>query len=317
MEAPDIPGLHHITIISGEPNSNIHFYSRVLGLRLIKKTVNFDDNFTYHLYYGDRIGSPGTITTFFPWPDAKPGKNGTGLCKSTAYMIPKNSIDFWVNRLRQHNITTQPLIYRFGEPVIQFQDHDGVYLDLVGSDSVEQLSNADQVWNTDDIPVEHAIRAFHSVSLNLESVESTQDLLLLMGYTYKGKEGNRHRFIGKETEPGSIIDLVDISYEPGAMGKGIVHHVAFRCANDNEQAYWQETISGAGIPVTEVRDRQYFKSIYFQEPGGVLFEIATDPPGFTSDEPVEKLGSTLKLPSWLESRRKEIEAHLPKIKQGL
>ncbi len=314
METPDIPGLHHVTIISGDPQQNIDFYTKVLGLRMVKKTVNFDDNFTYHLYYGDRVGSPGTIITFFPWPQAQPGKNGTGLTKSTAYMIPKSSMDFWEKRLKKHGVSTEPITERFGEPVLQFQDQDGVYLDLIGSDSADQLSNADQVWSTDDIPEEHAIRAFHGVTLNLESVEPTKDLLLLMGYTYEDVEGNRHRLQGKESEPGSIIDLVEISYEPGSMGKGIVHHIAFRCANDKEQAYWQETIAGAGIPVTEVRDRQYFKSIYFQEPGGVLFEIATDPPGFTSDEPVESLGSELKLPSWLESRRKEIEANLPIVK---
>lgn len=313
MSYPDIPGLHHVTIITGDPNTNIDFFNRILGLRLVKKTINFDDHFTYHLYYGDKIGSPGSIITFFPWPDSRPGQNGTGQAKATAFMIPENSVEFWQERLKSQNVELQPVTERYGEQVLQFRDPDGVYLELVASSLADQLSNTSQWWNTGDIPAEHAIRGFHSVTLNLESIDATKELLLLMGFSFIGKQGNRYRFQGVETEPGSIIDLAETSFQPGSMGKGIVHHVAFRCADDREQAYWQKTISGAGLPVTEVRDRQYFKSVYFQEPGGVLFEIATDIPGFTIDEPVENLGNDLKLPEWLEPRRNEIEPHLPKL----
>ncbi len=283
MSYPDIPGLHHVTIITGDPNTNIDFYNRILGLRLVKKTINFDDNYTYHLYYGDKAGSPGSIITFFPWPDSRPGQNGTGQARATAFMIPQNSVEFWQERLESQNVELQPITERYGEQVIQFRDPDGVYLELVGSPIADDLNNSSQWWSPGDLPAEHAIRGFHSVTLNLESIDATKELLLLMGYSFLGKQGNRYRFQGEETEPGSILDLTEISFQPGSMGKGIVHHIAFRCADDHEQAYWQKTISGAGLPVTEVRDRQYFKSVYFQELGGVLFEIATYSPGFTID----------------------------------
>lgn len=313
MSTPTVPGLHHVTILSGDPGENVDFYTRVLGLRMVKKTVNFDDNHTYHLYYGDTIGSPGTILTFFPWPQARPGRNGTGLTQATAFMIPENSTEYWKHRLEQHGVTIQPVTTRFGEEVIQFRDPHGVYIDLIASSKAEGIADAIQLWDKSDVPAEHAIRSFHSVSLNLESVEATGELLSLMGYQFVAKEGNRHRYKSDETQPGAYIDLIEMSYQPGAMGKGIVHHIAFRCADDEQQAYWQQTLHAAGIPVTEVRDRQYFRSIYFQEPGGVLFEIATDIPGFTSDETAEELGTSLKLPQWIESRRANIEANLPEL----
>ena len=313
MSTSSIPGLHHVTTIAGDPAQNRDFYTRILGLRLVKKTVNFDDPHTYHLYFGDRVGSPGTILTFFPIPRARPGQNGTGLAQATAFLIPQHSTDYWRERLHQFDIHVPPPDDRFDEQVLRFRDHDGTFIELVASSAAEESYDENLLPQADDIPAEHAIRAFHSVSLSLESVGATGKLLNLMGYVFQSKEGNRHRYVADPSQPGPFIDLVEMPYRQGAMGKGVVHHVAFRCADDEEQLSWQKTLWDAGISVSEVRDRQYFNSIYFHEPGGVLFEIATDPPGFTDDESVEALGSGLKLPYWLEDRRADIEANLPDL----
>jgi glyoxalase family protein len=309
---PQISGIHHITAIASSASENLAFYEEVLDLRLVKKTVNFDDPYTYHLYYGDSAGTPGNIITFFPWEKLPRGKTGAGMVKSIAFSIPMGSVDYWRKRLNAHGIETMEGD-RFGEHLIQFNDPHGLSLELIAAPAVHSTLNR----SPNPKSAARGIVGFHSATALLRSLEETQSLLVnLMGMALHDTEGNRYRFKMKSDDTfGCFYDVVvDAQAEDGWQGVGSVHHIAFRTPTDDEQKYWQKSLMDNGFSVTPIRDRKYFKSIYLHEPGGILFEIATDPPGFTVDESYESLGRDLKLPDRYESMRSEIEGRLPKLK---
>ncbi len=306
-----IAGLHHITAVTQDAQRNLDFYRNILGQRFIKKTVNFDDPGTYHFYFADAAGTPGTVLTFFPWQSMQRGSRGNGATNALAYRVPTGSLGFWQDHLRGHGVTTAEVEQRFGEQVLPFDDPDGMRIELVeGAPSAETVH-----WEEGPVDRRYALQGFHSTTLWLDQLKPTANLLTgLMGYTFTGQAGDRHRFTGTAGALGSIVDVV---IRPGGsrsnFGAGSIHHIAFRVPDDATQLEYQAALIAAGVGVTEVRDRSYFHSIYFREPGGVLFEIATATPGFAIDEPVEKLGEALKLPGWLEPRRTEIEAVLPAL----
>jgi glyoxalase family protein len=307
-----IPGLHHVTAIAKDPQRNLDFYVGLLGLRFVKRTVNFDDPGSYHFYFGDNRGTPGTILTFFPWPGARRGIRGTGQVEATAFAIPPDSIGFWLDRLKQHHVTAEKTSTPFGEEVIRLLDPDGLMIELIASSSHGKV----EPWPDSPVSAEHAVHGFHSVSAALEGYERTARLLTeTFGYRLIDESENRFRFASADdSASGRIIDL--LCQPDTAMGRvaaGSVHHIAFRAKDDAEQLRWREHLVDLGYNVTPVMDRDYFHSIYFREPGGVLFEIATDPPGFTLDEKLEELGTHLRLPRWLESARSQIEQILPPI----
>jgi glyoxalase family protein len=306
-----IQGLHHITAVASDPQANLLFYQRVLGQRLVKTTVNFDDPGTYHLYYGDEVGTPGTIMTFFPWRHMPRGRVGAGEASAVAYAIPVGSITYWADRLAGFGLSVREEEARFGQPTLRFYDPDGLKLELVATDEPSTIKH----WDSGPVELAYALRGFHSVTLLLAQVEATADLLVdWLGYRLVGREGARHRYAGASADRGLYVDLVHAPDEAGGrFGAGSIHHIAFRTVDDEEQIAYQTALYDAGVGVTDVKDRQYFHSIYFRSPGGVLFEIATDAPGFVYDEPVPALGSTLKLPPWMESRRSEIQTRLPAI----
>ena len=304
-----ISGLHHVTAIAGSPQANVDFYVGFLGLRLVKRTVNFDDPGTYHFYYGDEHGSPGSILTFFPWPHAVPGSAGAGTTRDTAFVVPPGSISFWSDRFQQAGHAFQGPFPCFDERCLAFQDPDGLSLRLV------EQSNAMAGPETTarHIPPEYAIRGFHGVSLSVANRTETARLLTeIFGYELVGEEQDVMRLRAQSGETASVVDLVT-SPAQSRMGAGVVHHVAFRVPDDDAQRIWQDRLSDAGLHVTDVKDRNYFRSVYFREPGGVLFELATDAPGFSVDEPIDELGRTLKLPPWLEVHRDRIESQLPPV----
>jgi glyoxalase family protein len=307
-----IPGLHHVTAIASDSQRNLDFYVGVLGLRFVKRTVNFDDPGTYHFYFGDRRGTPGTILTFFPWPGARRGIRGTGQVEATAFAIPPNSIGYWLDRLKQQRVTAERTSTRFGEEVIRLLDPDGLMIELIASNSHGQVD----LWPDSPVPAEHVLHGFHSVSAALEGYERTARLLTdSFGYRLIDESGNRFRFASADgSARGRIIDL--LCQPDTAMGRvaaGSVHHIAFQAKDDAEQLLWREHLVDLGYNVTPVIDRTYFHSIYFREPGGVLFEIATEPPGFTLDEKLDELGTHLRLPPGMESARSQIEEILPPI----
>jgi glyoxalase family protein len=306
-----LPGIHHVTAITADAQKNIDFYSGVLGLRLVKLTVNFDDPGSYHLYYGDELGRPGTIMTFFAWPGAHRGRIGPSQVTATAFTVPSASIDYWMTRLKEKGVATKPIVERFGERVIGFVDADGMPLEIVGS-----ALPVGEAWKAGPVPMENAIRGFHSATVSEEGYENTAKLLTeVMGYQSIGSDQNRFRYHTTAGGLASIVDLVCVPDAPhGSMGAGVVHHIAFRTKDDTQQAAWHAAIASRGLNVSPVMDRTYFHSIYYREPGGVLFEIATENPGFTADQPAEELGKKLMLPAWLEKYRGEIERVLPKLK---
>ena len=310
-DALRVPGIHHVTAISGPAQQNVDFYADLLGLRTIKQTVNFDDPGTHHLYYGDQSGTPGTAMTFFPWEHAAQGAPGSGVTEATGFSVPPGSLEFWADRLEAAGASPREVTTRFGEESLRCEDPDGLVFELVAGPATRETSAGRPVHA--DVPAEFAIRAFHGVLLDVMDPDPTARLLTdVMGFEHVGEYGGRLRFRGNEQDVGSIVDLR--SAGSGAMprmGRGSVHHVAFRARDDDEQQSWRETVAGTGIPVTTVKDRCYFRSIYFREPGGVLFEIATDTPGFGVDESPMELGRSLKLPPWFEARREELEARLP------
>ena len=307
-----MPGLHHITAIAGNPLRNFDFYTRTLGLRLVKRTVNFDDPGTYHFYYGDETGRPGTILTFFPWEQADKGRAGVGETQQTAFRIPERSLGYWTHRLIEKGVAHEALEKRFGESVLPFSDPDGMSLALVGVPDVEN----EPMWSNGEIPAEHAIRGLHGVTLLLDSAAKTGAILSnVFGFKEVGREGSVIRYRTPQSSQGSIVDIYEAKgFLPGHQGRGSVHHIAFRAAGDAEQAEMAgKLVTQHKLRHTEQRDRNYFRSIYFREPGGVLFEIATDVPGFTVDEPVAALGQSLKLPAFLEPLRQKIERVLPSL----
>ena len=304
-----IEGLHHVTAIAETPQVNINFYAGVLGLRLVKLTVNFDDPTTYHLYYGDGQGHPGTIMTFFPWPGASRGRIGTGQLTITSFAVPDKSLPYWRERLRKRGVDFEEVTSDFGEELLFLRDPDGLQLELVSTSN----ANPDRVWERGPVPTEHGVRGFHHVTLSESGYERTASLLTdVLGFKQIAKQGNRFRYAIADGAPSTMVDLVCAPEgRPGRVAVGTVHHVAWRTATNAEQVQWQDTLAKHEYDVTPIIDRQYFHSIYFREPGGVLFEIATDPPGFATDETVERLGTSLKLPPWLEEDRPELERLLP------
>jgi glyoxalase family protein len=304
-----IQGLHHVTAIAGNAQRNHNFYTRILGLRLVKKTVNFDDPYTYHFYYGNEMGEPGTILTFFPWEGVGPGKNGAGMATEITYHIDPRAIDFWTDRFKKLNVVTEKTIERFGEICLPFTDPDGLRLSLLSS----SVSDERKGWQTEQIKPEEATKGFHSVTLTVRKLDKTAEVLTdLLGYRLLSQEDNRYRFICPDISTASIIDILEEpEAAPGRNSAGTNHHIAFRVANPEIQMAFREKIAKKGLHITSQIDRQYFFSIYFREPGGVLFEIATDNPGFTVDEPLNELGTNLKLPEQYEPIRAKIEEVLP------
>lgn len=304
MTKPVIPGIHHVTAISGPAQANVTFYTGTLRQRLVKKTVNFDAPDTYHLYYGDDVGSPGTILTFFPFADAGQGRAGPGMASAYAYAVPKGGFDGWMDRLALNAEDYDGPSERFGQRVITLRDADGAPVELVETDRAS------------DAPLD----GFHSVTLWERDLGPTARLLTeAFGYQEQGHETDRGverlRLVAPGAERGNIIDLIRTDSPAKARpGAGTIHHVAFRARSDMEQRDWQEVLAAYGHPTTPVIDRQYFNAIYFREPGGVLFEIATDPPGFAVDEPVATLGQALKLPAKYEAMRDRITQILPPLK---
>lgn len=307
-----IPGIHHITAIASDPQKNVDFYTDVLGLRLVKQTVNFDDPNTYHLYYGDEAGQPGTILTFFPWPGARRGRRGNGQVTVTSFSVPTGAIGYWQDRIERYGIIGRDVQTRFDETVLTFEDPDGMWLELVAHEGAGQQAG----WERGLVPVEYAIRGFFGATVWVHDFEPTAQLLAeQFGFTHTVDVGTRHRFVAPAGGIGSVLDVVHRpNGDVGRGGAGTVHHIAWRTPNEETQLAWRERLTDAGLQVTSVRDRQYFHSIYFRERGGVLFEIATDPPGFTLDEAREELGAHLKLPPWLESQREQISRRLPPLR---
>ncbi len=306
-----ISGIHHVTAIASDPQRNLDFYTEVLGMRLVKRTVNFDDPGTYHLYFGDEVGTPGSILTFFSWPMGARGSPGVGQVEATSFGIPENSLSYWERRLLAAGIPAERSGKRFDEEVLTFVDPDGLKLELVAH---PQRAGALRAWKEASVSAQHALRGFYSVTLCEQGYESTVEVLETMGFRKVGEQGNRFRFDVGEGGTGAWVDILcasEASY--GRVAVGIVHHVAWRVVDDNSQQSWRKRLVNRHLNVTPVIDRCYFHSAYFREPGGVLFELATDPPGFAIDEPMEKLGEALKLPSWLEPSRKRIEQVLPPI----
>ncbi|MGO8832062.1 MAG: ring-cleaving dioxygenase [Roseiarcus sp.] len=305
-------GIHHVTAIAGPARRNLEFYVGLLGLRLVKKTVNFDDPGTYHLYYGDETGGPGTILTFFPWEGVAPGRVGIGETRQTAFRIPEASIGYWTQRLVEKAVVHETPAKRFGETVLAFKDADGTRLALVAEPGIE----AERGWSAGEVPPEHAIRGFHGVTLLLADAGPTGAILTdVLGFAKSDRDGALQRYRAPGARAGGIVDLHAAGeFLRGSQGAGSIHHVAFRAADDADQAEMvRKLVENHGMHTTEQKDRCYFRSVYFREPGHVLFEIATDPPGFAVDEPVETLGLALKLPPFLEQRRAAIEDLLPPI----
>jgi catechol 2,3-dioxygenase-like lactoylglutathione lyase family enzyme len=307
------PGIHHVTAIASDPQRNLDFYSGVLGMRLVKRTVNFDDPTTYHFYFADAAGSPGSILTFFPWPGSRRGRQGAGQVAVTSFAIVPAAVGFWIERFIRHRVEFEHPKTRFDEErVIAFKDPDGFMGELVAHPGAE----AGKGHGTEHIPSEHSIRGVYSVTLWQESCDLTGKLLIeSLGFEPVREQASIFRYAAKDRGMGSIVDLRCVpGLWSGSLGAGTVHHVAFRASDDAAQLAVRNELVEKGFNVTPQIDRDYFRSIYFREPGGVLFEIATDPPGFTVDEPPDKLGQSLKLPKWLEPRRFEIEALLPNIR---
>ncbi|HEV2480262.1 MAG TPA: ring-cleaving dioxygenase [Puia sp.] len=311
MENNNIQGIHHITAIAGNAQRNYDFYTKVLGLRMVKRTVNFDDPGTYHFYYGNENGAPGTILTFFPWEGIEKGRAGTGMATGIGYSVPAGSLDFWTERFQEHQIKHGEPGERLGEPYLPFEDPDGLRFDLI----VPKDGDRRAAWTTREIDANAATKGFHSVTLTLHSIRPTATILTdIFGYELKEQEGNRFRFITNASPTASIVDLVE---EPqgvrGLSGAGTNHHVAFRVPNEAVQMEFREKILRKGLHITPRINRDYFFSLYFREPGGVLFELATDNPGFTVDEPLAELGTGLRLPLQYQGMRTEIEKALPPL----
>jgi glyoxalase family protein len=297
-------GIHHITAIVGHPQENVDFYAGVLGLRLVKQTVNFDDPGTYHFYFGDEGGKPGTIITFFPWAGARQGKIGDGQVEVTSYVVPQGALSFWEKRLEKFTIPFTK-IKRFGELYLEFDDPHGLHLALVEREAGEK-----NTWSVEDITSDVAIKGFGGATLLSAQPEKTAELLKdVIGLEEVGEEGDITRFQAP-ADIGNVIDLKRTSVGRGLMGVGTVHHIAFRASDDNDQLDWKRFLRGKGYAPTPVKDRNYFNSIYFREHGEILFEIATDQPGFALDESHEKMGEKLMLPAQFELHRDKIESVL-------
>ncbi len=295
-------GLHHVTAIGGDPQRNLEFYVNTLGLRLVKRTVNFDDPGTYHFYFGDDLGHPGTLLTFFPWGDAPQGRRGAGQATTTTFSVPAGSLDWWQGRLRAEGREANLVASNDGHTLV-FEDPDGLQLALAEAAGDERGG-----WTQGSVGAGRAIRGLHSVTLTVADAAPTVAMLGVLGMTEVDEGPRGRRFAATGKGPGSFLDLVETpGARRGVVASGTVHHIAWRTPDDETQATWLQRLQELGVGVTPVQDRQYFHSIYFREPGGVLFEIATDQPGFATDETPAALGTALKLPRWLESGRARIE----------
>ena len=308
-----ILGIHHITAIAGEAQLNYDFYTKVLGLRFVKKTVNFDDPGTYHFYYGNEQGAPGTILTFFPWTYVKRGTTGVGMATEIGYSVPEGSLEFWIKRFDDNKVKHSQIQERFGEKLLPFQDPDGLELNLI----VPSNEDNREAWETEAIKKEVATKGFHSVILRLRDIKPTANVLTeIFGYKLLKQEGNYYRFVTDAISTAAIVDIIeDVNGKPGIVAGGTNHHVAFRVKNVEIQMKFREKVLAHGLRITEKIDRNYFFSLYFREPGGILFEIATDNPGFAVDEDVKELGTHLKLPIQYEPDRPQIEKQLPVLAQ--
>ena len=304
-------GIHHVTAIGGDPQRNVDFYEGILGLRLIKKTVNFDDPGTYHLYYGDEVGTPGTAMTFFPWTHAPRGRRGAGQVVATAFSVAREAVPFWEDRLRENGVSVAERIERFGEEGLAFEDPDGLLLEILAPADRDGREG----WTDGPVPAENALKGFAGATLLERDRRRTDELLTgVLGFRGAGEDGYRIRYEIGEGGPATVLDVVeDPDATRGNPVVGTVHHIAFRVPDEETELALREEIAGLDYNVTPVLDRNYFRSIYFREPGGVLFEIATDVPGFTVDEPVEELGTNLKLPPQYEFRRAQLEQKLTPI----
>lgn len=303
-------GLHHVTAIAGDPQRNIDFYVRGLGLRLVKRTVNFDDPSTYHLYYGDESGRPGTLMTFFPWRGVPAGRVGAGQSTSTAFSVPQASLGWWKDHLA--GLGVEPTVTSAdSEDRLAVRDPDGLVLELVAATTEDPRDP----WDSASVPAEHAVRGQHSSVLTVADADSTLRVLTEdLGMSIVSQAGGRTRVAAGDGGPGQIVDVVAAPRaERGLTAGGTVHHIAFRVPDRATQEQWRQELAGRGHQVTAILDRQYFTSIYFREPGGVLLEIATDTPGFDVDEPLLELGRNLRLPPWLEPSREDIEHAVARI----
>jgi glyoxalase family protein len=304
-------GIHHVTAIAGDPQRNVDFYGGLLGMRMVKKTINFDDPGTYHLYYGDGAGTPGSIMTFFPWASAPRGRIGAGQLTVTSFSVPASSLGYWTERLVEGGVRFEKPEDRFGDTVLRFPDPDGLRLELFAA-----AEDTREGWADGPVPADNAVRGFHHVTLAVADPSPTADLMTTtLGFRQTGEAEGRTRYEAGEGGPGNTVDVADgTGFPRGTRGVGTVHHVAFRVPDEETQLELREQVAALGYDVTPVRDRNYFRSIYFREPGGVLFEIATDPPGFAVDEEPEHLGESLRLPSWLEPQRDQLEDLLPPLR---
>ncbi len=304
-------GLHHVTAIASDPQRNVDFYAKTLGMRFIKQTVNFDAPDVYHLYYGDGAGSPGTVMTFFPWVGTPQGRRGTGQATTTSFSVPEGSLGFWQTRLANLGVDLHSIGSRDTEDALSFEDPDGLLIELVAHAGTDPQTP----WEHSEVPGEHQIRAFHSVTLTESGrAPSTELFTDVLGFELLSEGPDRHRYGVQGGGPGKQMDVVFAPEEPhGLVANGTVHHIAWRAPDDETEQRWHSELVEAGVSVTPIIDRQYFHSIYFREPGGVLFEIATDNPGFDTDELLLELGKKLQLPPWLEPNRQQIEDALPTL----
>lgn len=297
-------GIHHITAFVRNPQDTVDFYAGVLGLRLIKQTINFDAPEVYHLYLGNEIGSPGTIITFFPWAHSRKGRVGGGQVGITTYVVPAGAFEFWAERLNKFNIPVTET-ERFGEKYLQFEDKDGLKLEIVAREEGPMSK-----WSFGGVPADKAIKGFGGAILYSTAPNQTGQLLeQVMGLKKIGQEGAYARYRAS-SDLGNVIDLNVTPMGYGIGGSGTVHHIAWRAQDDADHAKWREHVERSGFHPTPIIDRQYFNAIYFREEGGILFEIATDPPGFARDEEPEHLGEKLMLPEWFEPKRAEIVQNL-------
>ncbi len=304
--------IHHVTAIAREPQRNLDFYAGTLGMRLVKLTVNYDDPGTYHFYYGDAVGRPGSLLTFFPWTGGRPGRQGTGQINGVGLAVPSSSLGFWIERLISHGVKYEGPTRRFDEPVLAFVDPDGLMIELIATARVDRVEG----WADGPVPARHAVRGVHAVTIWEDGDAGSAAFLTgTMGFRATAEEGNRLRFESGQEGLGTVVELRRApGFWRGSDGVGTVHHVAFRATDDAEQRSRQDEIRRLDVGVTDVRDRSYFRSIYFREPGGVLFEIATDGPGFLLDETAAELGTSLKLPPQYESMRERLEKALPPLR---
>jgi glyoxalase family protein len=315
-DTPPTPGIHHVTCIAGDPQQNVDFWVETLGLRLVKRSVNQDDPGTYHFFYADSEGTPGTSMTFFPWEDLTQGKVGSGQVSRTAFRVPEGSLDYWEGRFAEYGVEYDDRVERFGETVLPFSDPDGLPVELVETEIPDD--DPTEPW-TAFVPEEHAIRGFHSVTLWVADTQPTEQLLETMGLENVGTEqaqgdtpGDERTRFAAEGPVGTYVDILP-TIQGGRQGHGTVHHVAFQTPTDDDQDAMRTAVRREGLNPTSQIDRHWFRSVYFRERAGILFELATNGPGYDSDEPLAELGETLVLPDKFEGQREQIEAQLTPI----